>query len=256
MTQRILVIDDEANIRRVMRLTLETAGYEVGEAEDGLRGLEAFGDGSAWDAVLLDQRMPGMDGLETLRRMKERRSDVRAIMVTAYASVELAVDAMKLGATDFVRKPTTPEMLRNAVKAALARPVIAPAPLPPLQATLEPPRAPITRLTLNGFRLWRESDVEGRRPIGSDKRRFFVQCPDGREEEVIVEIDAGVVGYVERATGRRLALESPFWTWQAEHVLNNFLWNEGKTPPAGKLRIERMGQDDLQAAAHWESEPV
>src|SRR3974377_1887550 len=104
MTQRILVIDDEANIRRVMRLTLETAGYEVGEAEDGLPGLEAFGDGSAWDAVLLDQRMPGMDGLETLRRMKERRSDVRAIMVTAFASVELAVDAMKLGATDFVRK--------------------------------------------------------------------------------------------------------------------------------------------------------
>ena len=60
MSKRILIIDDEENIRRVTRLTLQAAGYEVGEAADGERGLEAFGDGSAWDAVLLDQRMPGM----------------------------------------------------------------------------------------------------------------------------------------------------------------------------------------------------
>src|SRR5215203_3688156 len=83
--------------------------------------LEAFGDGSAWDAVLLDQRMPGMDGLETLRHINERDATARVIMATAYASIELAVDAMKLGATDFVRKPMTPEILRNAVAAALAK---------------------------------------------------------------------------------------------------------------------------------------
>src|SRR4029434_973940 len=106
---------DEERIRRMIRLTLETAGYEVGEAGDGLQGLEAFGDGSAWDAVLLDQKMPGLDGLGTLRRIKERAPGARVVMVTAYASIELAVDAMKLGATDFVRKPTTPEVLRNAV---------------------------------------------------------------------------------------------------------------------------------------------
>ena len=126
MKTRLLVIDDEDHIRRVMRMTLEAAGYEVGEAADGARGLEAFGDGSTWDAVLLDQRMPGMDGLETLRRMKERKADARVIMITAYASIELAVDAMKLGATDFVRKPMTPEIVRNAVTAALAKPAAAP----------------------------------------------------------------------------------------------------------------------------------
>ena len=115
MTKRILVIDDEEHIRQLIRLTLETAGYEVGEAEDGYRGLEAFGDGRAWDVVLLDQRMPGLDGLETLRRMRERSPGARVVMVTAFASIELAVDAMKLGATDFLRKPMTPEMLRNAV---------------------------------------------------------------------------------------------------------------------------------------------
>src|SRR5215208_6482230 len=72
MSKRILIVDDEENIRRVTRLSLQAAGYEVGEAADGERGLEAFGDGSAWDAVLLDQRMPGMDGLETLRHINER----------------------------------------------------------------------------------------------------------------------------------------------------------------------------------------
>jgi DNA-binding NtrC family response regulator len=72
---------------------------------------KSFGDGSTWDAVLLDQRMPGMDGLETLRQINTRDANARVIMATAYASIELAVDAMKLGATDFVRKPMTPEIL-------------------------------------------------------------------------------------------------------------------------------------------------
>src|ERR1700752_1371038 len=132
MSKRILIIDDEENIRRVTRLTLQAAGYEVGEAGDGYSGLEVFGNGSNWDAVLLDQRMPRMDGLETLRHINERDANARVIMATAYASIELAVDAMKLGATDFVRKPMTPEILRNAVAAALAKqPRVSTTPVPP-----------------------------------------------------------------------------------------------------------------------------
>ena len=118
---RVLVVDDEEHLRRVMRLTLEASGYDVAEASDGEAALRLFGDGESFDAVLLDQRMPGLDGLETLRRMKTRNADACIIMVTAYATVELAVDAMKLGATDFVRKPMTPETLRHAVAAALAK---------------------------------------------------------------------------------------------------------------------------------------
>ncbi len=118
---RILVVDDEEHLRRMMRLTLEASGYEVAEAADGEEGLKQFGDGLQFDATLLDQRMPGMDGLETLRRMKLQRADACIIMVTAYATIELAVDAMKLGATDFVRKPMTPDTLRHAVAAALAK---------------------------------------------------------------------------------------------------------------------------------------
>ena len=140
MSKRILIIDDEENIRRVTRLTLQAAGYEVGEASDGERGIENFGDGSRWDAVLLDQRMPGMDGLETLRLINERDPTARVIMSTAYASIELAVDAMKLGATDFVRKPMTPEILRNSVAAALSKqPRASVATVPESPAGLEAP---------------------------------------------------------------------------------------------------------------------
>ena len=148
---QILVVDDEEHLRRMMRLTLEAAGYEVEEAADGEEALKLFGDGHRYDATLLDQRMPGMDGLEVLRRMKIVRADACIIMVTAYATIELAVDAMKLGATDFVRKPMIPDTIRNAVAAALvmrgqappATPVSDPRPLE------SPP--PIEIWTTNGF---------------------------------------------------------------------------------------------------------
>jgi DNA-binding response OmpR family regulator len=117
---KLLIIDDEPHIRHMMRLTLEAAGYAIDEAADGQAGLDRFGDGSGYDAVVLDQRMPGLDGLETLRRIKDRAPHSCVLMVTAFASIELAVDAMRLGATDFLRKPMTPETLRGAVAAALA----------------------------------------------------------------------------------------------------------------------------------------
>ncbi|HSD50360.1 MAG TPA: response regulator [Candidatus Methylomirabilis sp.] len=257
MTGRILVIDDEDHIRRVMRMTLEAAGYEVGEAADGPRGLEAFGDGSGWDAVLLDQRMPGMDGLETLRRIKGRRADARVIMVTAYASIELAVDAMKLGAMDFVRKPMTPEIVRNAVTAALSRPGAAPAPPLPLgpERPPAPLSSPIVRLTLNGFRLWPAPEMPGAPPAMPARRLFFVQHPEGWEQEVVVEIDAGMVDVVERAIGRRLPLENAFWTWLAERALNNSLWMDGKVPAGGRLALTRLDPDELQMAVRWARGP-
>jgi len=205
-SKRILIIDDEENIRRVTRLTLEAAGYEVGEAADGERGLEAFGDGAAWDAVLLDQRMPGMDGLETLRLIKQRRPDARVIISTAYASIELAVDAMKLGAADFVRKPMTPAILRNAVAAALAKPpdmVAAAAAAAPREVAAGPL---IQTITMNGFTIL-EPEGEPQEP---NERRFTVRSPGGHEHEVLVRIDEEAVGYVERMTMRRLPADSSF----------------------------------------------
>ena len=119
---KLLVIDDEPHIRQMMRLTLEAAGYQVDEAATGAAGLALYQERGpeGYAAVLLDQRMPGIDGLQTLKELKARAPDVRVIMVTAFASIDLAVDAMRLGATDFLRKPMTPETLRGAVGGALA----------------------------------------------------------------------------------------------------------------------------------------
>jgi CheY-like chemotaxis protein len=246
MTKRILIIDDEENIRRVTRLTLEAAGYEVGEAGDGERGLEAFGDGSAWDAVLLDQRMPGMDGLETLRHLKEREAGAHVIMATAYASIELAVDAMKLGATDFVRKPMTPEILRNAVAAALSKQPRASA-THPFTSTGVSTEPLIQTITMNGFTIL-ESEGMRQAPL---ERRFNVKSPGGDEHEVLVQIAEEAVGYVERMTCRRLPAASSFWTAQAQRLLSDYLWNEGKVPPTRKLTVKEVDRDELPVAARW-----
>ena len=246
MPKRVLIIDDEENIRRVSRLTLQAAGYEVGEAGDGERGLEAFSDGSGWDAVLLDQRMPGMDGLETLRQINERDATARVIMVTAYASIELAVDAMKLGATDFVRKPMTPEILRNAVAAALAKQprVSAVTPSPASEVSTEPL---IQIITMNGFTIL-DSETARQEP---NERRFKVKAPTGSEHEVLVQIDEEAVGYVERMTKRKLPPENSFWTTHAQRLLGDYLWKEGKVPPTRKLTIRDVDRDELPTAARW-----
>lgn len=248
MSKRILIIDDEENIRRVTRLTLQAAGYEVGEAADGERGLEAFGDGSSWDAVLLDQRMPGMDGLETLRRIKDRQPVARVIMATAYASIELAVDAMKLGATDFVRKPMTPEIVRNAVAAALSKqqPVSERPDRPPQESSAEPL---IQIITMNGFTILDSEDARHE----PNERRFVVKSPTGSEHEVLVQIDSEAVGYVERMTRRKLPAESSFWTSQAQRLLGDYLWKEGKVPPTRKLTIKDVDRDELPIAARWQT---
>src|SRR6185436_16961893 len=215
MAKRVLIIDDEENIRRVTRLTLQAAGYEVGEAGDGQRGLEAFGDGSGWDAVLLDQRMPSMDGLETLRHINERDATARVIMATAYASIELAVDAMKLGATDFVRKPMTPEILRNAVAAALSKEPRRRAKVTQLVADEVSEDPLIQIITMNGFTILDAEDVSHEPNV----RRFVVKIPTGGEHEVLVLIDDEAIAYVERMIRRKLPPENSFWTGQAERLL-------------------------------------
>jgi DNA-binding response OmpR family regulator len=250
MSKRILIIDDEEHIRRMMRITLDAAGYAVGEAHDGHEGVKLYGDGSAWDGVVLDQRMPGMDGLETLRRLKASNPRARIIMATAYASIELAVDAMKLGASDFVRKPMTPETLRNAVSAALTKErQEPPAVEQPEQPKREVPSPPIIEtITMNGFSILDLDKEEWQLP---DQRHFTVVSPVGTRHEVLVQIDEEPVGYVERLTRRRLPPESSFWTAQARRLLSDYLWNEGDVPRTRKLTLNQISRDELLIAERW-----
>jgi len=253
MNRRILIIDDEEHIRRMMRLTLEVAGHVVGEAHDGDEGLKLYGDGSTWDGVVLDQRMPGMDGLEVLRKIKERNPRARVVMATAYASIELAVDAMKLGASDFVRKPMTPETLRNAVSAALTKETQEATGIEqPHQIKRETPSPPIIEtITMNGFSILDPDKEERQVP---DQRRFIVVSPGGTRHEVMVQIDEEAVGYVERLTRRRLPPESSFWTDEARRLLGDYLWNEGDVPRTRKLTLNQISRDKLLIAERWPDE--
>jgi len=100
----VLVVDDEEIVRFVLRQTLVEKGYSVIEAKDGGDALARLSSGGI-DSVLLDLKMPGMDGIETMKRMKEFDPDVPVIMVTAFGDIATAVEAIKLGAYDFVEKP-------------------------------------------------------------------------------------------------------------------------------------------------------
>jgi DNA-binding response OmpR family regulator len=140
---RILVVDDEPNVRLVFRTALEAAGYTLAEAGDGGTALEELGRSRA-DLVLLDLQMPGMDGMATLRRLRDAGDGVPMVIVTAHSSVPHAVEAMKLGAIDFLAKPLSPDTLRRVVAEVLARhaaPVARPTPEPrsfePVTAALQ-----------------------------------------------------------------------------------------------------------------------
>jgi FixJ family two-component response regulator len=120
MSPRILIVDDEANVRLNYRITLETEGYEVFETSTTASALQELLE-RQFALAILDLRMPGMDGLELLAKMREVGITVPATIVTAYSDVPNAVKAMKLGAIDFLQKPLRPEDLRRIVAEILKR---------------------------------------------------------------------------------------------------------------------------------------
>jgi DNA-binding response OmpR family regulator len=121
---RILIVDDETNIRLMLRTTLRSEGYAVEEAVDGRDALAAI-DRRTPDVMILDLSMPVLDGMGVLQSLKSVRPNKkpRVIVLTAYGSISTAVKATRLGAVDFLEKPVSPDEVREAVEAALAEPV-------------------------------------------------------------------------------------------------------------------------------------
>ncbi|HEY7117282.1 MAG TPA: response regulator [Tepidisphaeraceae bacterium] len=137
---KILITDDERNIRLMLRTALEPEGYAIEEAGDGREALEMI-ERSSPDLIILDLNMPVLDGMSVLERLEvndaARRSKV--VVLTAYGSIPAAVRATRLGAVDFIEKPVTPDELREMVRDVLA------------EAAKAPPRPPSERELAGGY---------------------------------------------------------------------------------------------------------
>ena len=161
---RMLIVDDELPVREVLTEYFETQGYAVSTAADGPEAAAAF-TRERPDVVLLDIRMPGMDGLQVLKRLREVDAEVAVIMVTANEDVELARETLAVGAFDYVAKPFDFEHLARAVSAAVVRSArtpflddAAPAPMS---------RDVWSRLATDVFRVVRSMSTEARASTGA-----------------------------------------------------------------------------------------
>jgi two-component system, LuxR family, response regulator FixJ len=116
----ICVIDDDEAVRQSLEFLLRTAGIKVRAFESATVFLEALADEKV-SCIITDVRMPGMTGIDLLRRLNEMKADIPVIVITGHGDIALAVDAMKMGALDFLEKPFDDELLLSAVRSALNR---------------------------------------------------------------------------------------------------------------------------------------
>jgi signal transduction histidine kinase len=120
MAQKILLVDDEEGIRKVLGISLSDSGYQVFTAESGEEALRIFKE-QAPPIVMTDIKMPGMDGIVLLQKMKEENPDAEVIMITGHGDMELAIQSLKHEATDFITKPINDDALQIALKRAKER---------------------------------------------------------------------------------------------------------------------------------------
>ena len=117
MKAKILVIDDDTSLRRVLEYNLQEDGYDIQTASSGEEGLYLFGQ-SPPDLVITDMKMSGMDGLMVLKSIKERSPETLVIIITAFGTVNIAVEAMKAGAYDYITKPFNRDQLKLTINKA------------------------------------------------------------------------------------------------------------------------------------------
>ncbi len=121
LTGKILIIDDEANLRQTFTRILKQAGHQVTSAGDGPEALKRLA-GTSYDLAFLDIRLPGgQDGLELLKEIHQLYPNMPVILFTGHASLQSAMDAVRLGASDYLTKPVSPEVLLTRAQAALAQ---------------------------------------------------------------------------------------------------------------------------------------
>lgn len=118
--RRILIVDDDADMRTALELTFRKAGYECSLARDGGNALEKLGE-KPFDIMVTDLRMPRIDGLELIERTAAAAPNMPSLVITAHGTVDTAVESMKRGAVDFVQKPFSPEIILAKASSVLAK---------------------------------------------------------------------------------------------------------------------------------------
>ena len=226
----------------MIKLALQHVGHTVEVAEDGKAGLATYADGSNFDLVLLDQKMPGLQGLDLIHEMLKRNALARIILITAHGTMDLALEAIHAGATDFLRKPFTADTLRNAVQVALDKPRSTDAAVPLSLVCRE-----FTRSTINGFSMEFDHESEDE----SHHERVFVynvSNSNQKSEQVRILLP----GYVQELVFAYADTEQPpggqrFWQALCEEALAEYLWESAKLPSAGQLRITDLTSN----LRHW-----
>lgn len=120
LSNRILILDDEENMLHMLKTILTKEGYNIATAANGIEGLKKI-ESNSFDTILCDLRMPEMDGLSFLKALKEKNNQSTIIMMSAYGTVDLAIEAMKLGAYDYISKPFKPDEVILTLKKAEER---------------------------------------------------------------------------------------------------------------------------------------
>jgi DNA-binding NtrC family response regulator len=123
MSEKILLIDDEQDFLTVMSERMEARKMKVSTASSAKEGLEKVAAGS-FDAVILDLAMPGMNGIEALKVLKEKNPDLAVILLTGHATIKQGIEAMKLGALDLMEKPADINSLAEKIKTAKAQKMV------------------------------------------------------------------------------------------------------------------------------------
>jgi CheY-like chemotaxis protein len=219
----------------MIKLSLTHSGYQVDTAGDGREGLTKFADGKAWDLVLLDHRMPGMSGIDVEHEIFRRSPEKRLILITGFGTIDLALEAIQAGASDFLRKPFTTETLRCAVQTALDKPIQKMTAVPVGMACKE-----FTRTTINGFSFELESrSIDD--ATGEMTCLFHVSHSGGVPANVKVVLYAYVMELVKAYTdSESVPGDNHFWQALCEEELASYLWKNAAIPEDKILRIEDL----------------
>jgi DNA-binding response OmpR family regulator len=220
-TGRVLIVDDETPVREVLSEYFASRGYDVVAAADGPEALAEFARERP-DVVLLDMRMPRMDGMEVLRRLRDADPDVAVIMVTANDDIALARETLTLGAFDYVAKPFDFEHLNQTVATALFHSARSPS------IDVAAPRTSTDvwgRLVADVFRVVRGMSAEGRGSTGARledaalaaaRRALTGPAADAAPHLVEIELLAGVASDLgDLSAAGRAAIEAALQTARA-----------------------------------------